>query len=90
MITVIPLSHFLHHIPTFYFGIGEKEKVEAQLTQLKELHDTELKQEKDEVAWLKEEIEHLKCQHESEVSGMSTSFTEELSQAKEGYEQQKT
>lgn len=59
------------------------------MSQLKELHGTELKTEKDEVTRLKAEVEHLKKQHEIEIKGMTTSFTDELAKAKEEMERQK-
>ncbi|KAK1612253.1 hypothetical protein QYE76_035926 [Lolium multiflorum] len=68
---------------------GEKEKVEAELSQLRDQNLAELKVEKDEVARLKGEIDHLNQQHEIEISGMTNSFKEELSKVKEEMEIEK-
>ena len=59
------------------------------MSQLKELHSTELKTEKDEVARLKAEIEQLREQHEIEITGMSKSFKDEIAKAKSDMEREK-
>ena len=86
---VFALVHFILLL-TFYLGASEKENIEAQLNQLKQVHTSELQQEKDEVTRLKEEIEGLKRRHEIEIFGVTESFKDELAKAKKDNEGQKT
>jgi hypothetical protein len=59
-------------------GVGDKKKIDDKLSELKDQQDAELKVEKDEVVRLKVEIEHLKQQHEIEITGLTKSCKEEV------------